>query len=174
MTSKTAIKQRKRIAQDVLDQLDAKRITARSGSYIRAPDTEYWRQFRSQAVHPYVPPKSCEACAIASMFIAAVDRYNKVKLRHHPAGDDMTEALTRWWPVSETRLMEVAFERDDMPDAARYPDLYEALKTERACAVWERKAERAGEWGARYETDDERLRAICHKILRSKDGGFRV
>lgn len=174
--SKRVVEQRKRIAKDVLEQIRVGRFNADVGAYIYDYDWQYLGQ-RVMEAKLQTPERRCGVCAIGSMFVAAVDRYNRVTvgdvkgLGDGPAcrledSDRLTGVLSRWWSPVEMRVIEAAFERNDLI-ACYAPDV-------EVTPSFQRRLSRARDWGSRYEDDTERLQAICKKIIRSVDGSFRV
>lgn len=117
------------IAKDVISALNSKRIKATKGSYFGVDFNEQdrWRnkyltleatdnEWDTLPKVPITLPKKCNVCAIGSVFVAAVDRFDKLT----PAtasnvvihGDDyaMVEQLKPWFSEKQLRLMEVVFE----------------------------------------------------------------
>lgn len=123
------IKAQKRVqlAEDVLDQLRIKRFKAKNGAFVYT---------KGHLVKPLVKPdaelqditsklKKCNVCALGGMFIAAIDRFDKLKIRDlenfsyaSEQGDafdieasDITKYLKKFFSFDQIRLIELAFEQ---------------------------------------------------------------
>lgn len=168
-SSKRVIQQRKRIAKDVIAQLDSGRAVAKVGCYLNAPHAWFLNLRNAPPNTPLTIP-TCTACAVGNLFIAALDRYNGVTcddLVYRAFDDVMVRKLERWWSPWTVRLIEVAFEGS----VISYPSGLTEAERDR----FDRAAARAEKWGDKFgDNPDKCLRAICHKIIRSVDGDFRV
>lgn len=145
MAKATAVKltpsqHRVQLAEDVLQQIKAKRFIATHNTYVIsvngawerklnrvAKGAEFWhdpklnnedegaprtaKRFQAELA----PPKKCKVCVDGALFVAALDRHDDLKLRdlEGPSSvdqEDMIPYLDRWFTTFQTRLMELAFE----------------------------------------------------------------
>lgn len=107
------------IAQDVLDQLDLRRLVPTFGKYLEVPD-EVAQKFSSWddddesiQVHEALDGVSCKVCGIGSLFVAAVDRANECTVADmdQPQNDYfMREYLGDFFDLEQLVLVEAAFE----------------------------------------------------------------
>lgn len=188
MVAKRTIEQRKRIAKDVLAQLNAKRFIAEQGVYVSNMGPQ------PKNVNAKVQtPKQCNVCAIGSIFVSAVDRYNRLEVKDlgcysgttEPRPANLLKYLNKWWSEEEMRLIETAFEGEVIEQPMGI------FSDDHSYNAWQNKAIKAQNWHD-YQTDlyydkygvygentnmslDEfLLRAICKKLIRSVDGSFRL
>lgn len=82
----TAAEKRVRIAKDVIDALNTKRITANRGGYI-LPSKGEGDLFENAALDTQVRDafstvKHCEVCALGGIFVAAVERFDRIKIKN--------------------------------------------------------------------------------------------
>ena len=165
------------IARDVLAQLDAGRITAKTGVYIRSFDLvnlidESAKDVQLQSLLSAV--EECNVCALGSMFICGVNIANNLPVKRvttygsEVSGSDAKKYLRRFFTNGQLGLIESAFETGDMlSNYSRVPKRDYALL---------RAAIRFGEL---FDVEDEnwmrdelRLRAIMENII-VNDGTFR-
>lgn len=115
------------IAKDVIDWLDAKKLTARSGVYLR-----------TEALGSRVNGSTCTACAVGAIFACAVERADTVKLVGEASYDDeendgmeytpdsIREQLAPYFSQEQLALIESAFEKSSFgSDYVDNPDLLE-------------------------------------------------
>jgi len=126
-TETEKLKQRVEIAKDVLSFLKTKRLFARNGTYLGSYSHEWKEQFIFTAQKdlerdwdkPILPPNEAYTCAIGSVFVAALDKYDV--LSHgdmeepgdQPNDEDMVAYLAPWWNEEELRYIEIVFENDE-------------------------------------------------------------
>jgi hypothetical protein len=108
------------IAEDVLQQMKAKRFIAKLGTYIGVPYSVK-EKFESSGegegepapLHEVLEGVQCEVCGIGSLFVAAVDRMNECSVSDIDAVDDdrfMREYLGGFFEEDQLVLIEAAFE----------------------------------------------------------------
>lgn len=118
---------RVRIAKDVLAQLRVKRLSATRGIYMMGdaaapPDGYEWPTELSEVLKSRKAP--CVACALGSMFVAAVERadacpasgiLNTNNRELYASGDDCYDYLEKFFPHSTLSDIESAFEYSTGP-----------------------------------------------------------
>jgi len=117
-TARMRATQRVRIAKDVLAQLNAGTILAKRGDYVTWSDADFTKVLRkSEANEKIVLPDVVSACAIGSVFTAALDRYDAMRIKDLASpgyaeieDHDMLMYLQPWFEEDELRLMECIFE----------------------------------------------------------------
>jgi hypothetical protein len=173
------------IAKDVLAALDAKKFKANTGDYLylSSEKEKEWAKsalkldMDAQSYHieryklssdlPRVPikaPKECSVCAIGSVFVAAVDRFDKLTPRDafdtiiQDDSATMIMYLSKWFSEDQLRLMEAVFEESagigvfSIEEEKKLDDLLYELQKE------------LPEWGkAEY-----RMRWIMKNIIKNK------
>lgn len=85
----TPAERRVRIAKDVLEQIKAQRLFARRGLYVRLLEPEAKKALDAgmgQEAQPLLAGKQCDVCAIGSVLIAYIDRYDRAKVPDDPNG----------------------------------------------------------------------------------------
>ena len=159
--------QRLKVIKDVITYLEEGKITARRGRYLVLRG--YKKVINdSDQLHELVEQAKCDACGIGSIFIAAVMLNNKLKISDlngsygSSAADGiktegvedwaMRSYLATWFDGEQMNLIESAFEEDNA---------YAAGTASQAAA----------EFGMSYNSDHERLLAICKNIL-ANNGRF--
>lgn len=159
---------RVQIAKDVIRQLDANRIVADGGCYLDADEFE--EQIDGAADVPdgryLAAPKDCRACAIGSVFVCALDRFNELKLHKFVddggGSDAMVRYLSPWFTRAQLRLMEIGFQEYNSDPGA----------------VTDRAADAAYAWhekrlGSDGECDyDAIMRALMKNVIRN-NGTFK-
>lgn len=108
---KTKSEMRVNIAKDVIAQIKAKKITPLSGAYLCIDREE----------------KTCEACALGSMFMTHVAKMNPLDVIFGDIcevdDDEMRKQLSKFFSEDELWEIENAFERDGMsPEGCSYLD----------------------------------------------------
>ena len=134
-----------------------------------------------------VPPKSCEVCAIGATFICALDRNDSLKVsevaqdRHVGYDgktsldeDGMMEYLGKWFSEKQLRLIECAFEGEDVTEEfTRWSDRLEddvvSAPAKRAIALY--KVARASK-RLKGTKPEKVMKAIMHNVIRN-DGTFK-
>lgn len=165
-------KRRVQIAEDVLAWLRTKRLNVVTGSYCVFDEGfmpyGYTLGTSLQKILPEIVTsrKPCQVCAKGAMFIAAVDRYNKVQLRD-ANGDgfsnrEIIKAMKAYFSKRTLDLIEVAFECKDAN--FEFSNGYNQPVTNRV-------ARNAIEFGKRYQDPRARLRAIMRNLI-SNNGDF--
>lgn len=116
------------VAKDVLKMLKSKRIKAQRGTYLigdkkfqallellsQKEINPYWTKLDVTKQLPV--PKACTACALGSCFIAALDRFNELKIGEfelygrYPMRESYTGYLEQWFTRRQLNLIECAFE----------------------------------------------------------------
>jgi hypothetical protein len=165
------------IARDVLAQLDAGRITAEAGVYVRSFDLvnlieESAKDAQLQNLLPEV--EECNVCALGSMFICGVNIANKLPVKglttfeEEVSGSDAKKYLRRFFTNGQLGLIESAFETGDMLDNYSRVSQHDANLL-RAAILFGQLFDLEDD----YQTGDElRLRAIMENIIVNK-GTFR-
>lgn len=129
---------RVQIAKDVLLQIEAKRIKPQAGVYIQAKVKNTFA-FGKEWDDPIINEKeqvqdtlknaTCDACALGSMFICAVDRHDRLRIKNlntfavsaYPkdknaeielGGSDMYDYLSKFFSSDQLVAIEDAFEGD--------------------------------------------------------------
>lgn len=113
---KTLEEQQCWLAQDTINRIKAKQIALFSGNYLKkTPDLsehEGDRELRDVIREQEEP---CQGCAVGSLFLCAVDAYDKLKVKDADicsAGNaaPLANYLERWFSLSQLALIEAAFE----------------------------------------------------------------
>ena len=117
------------LAQDVLKQLKTKKITATLGRYIDVVGdkgaAELVEKAKLTAQKDVVTVKlpACNVCAIGSVFVAAFNRFDEMKIYDFQnafgegtkyVDDTIISYLEQWFESSQLRLMEAAFEPEEI------------------------------------------------------------
>lgn len=109
--------QRVIIAQDLIARLNAKTFIAESGTYLEADDRlpdKSDRELLDTEVRDILKGKVCTGCQIGGLFLCAVDRHNKLKLREIGVIENndcnFRGYLFYWFDFNQQREMEAAFE----------------------------------------------------------------
>lgn len=120
----TKSQKRVTIAKDVLAQLARKRFLATQGTYLsRRIDAV---NLDAEVCSITSKHKSCEVCALGGMFVAAVEKADKLKvfeLSEVYGGEatlqqeDCRDYLARFFDEEQLMSIESAFEEDDFGDA---------------------------------------------------------
>jgi hypothetical protein len=129
----TPAKKRVRIAKDVLEQLDAKRIKAKPGTYLWATGNKLKvteKDLGKDLSELTTQIKSCDACAIGSLFLCAVERADALKIGEAYSNSEAEVSYTsdkfndmslsqhiylrRFFPRGTLDSMEATFEKYDI------------------------------------------------------------
>lgn len=150
----TKAEKRVAIAKDVLEGLRLKKLVATNGTYFGFRDNderadwwsalgwnprELWRvpvdiDLDAKPAEPIKAPKQCSVCAIGSVFVSAVDRFDELTIgeasRAFSGGnrEAMTNYLGRWFPAKQLALMETVFEGSDISKSLSVKDLAAAVR----------------------------------------------
>ncbi len=139
-------RQRVRIAKDVIKQVEAGRLIPEQGVYVRTTVGEYI------TVDQYSSDKVCRVCALGSILVSMVDRYNSLTPGYrHNIG---TYAI----PEEDNTYLLSLF-----PDARIIEDVFEAVASD-----YETKF---SVWAKAYPEPRARMIAIMENIIRNK-GAF--
>ena len=134
LNSLSPTKRRIAIAEDVIAGLRARRLEATPGTYVSGnvmiqpdgKDQNFGDGIKSCELQEVLATqmKSCEVCAKGAMFIAAVEKFDKVKLvdihvGDNPLGrfsddDSICDHLENYFSRAQLDLIEAAFEGDTM------------------------------------------------------------
>jgi hypothetical protein len=170
LSSLTPSGRRVAIAEDVIAGLNAKRLIATSGSYVATelPIETHGDNVELQKILAE-NLKSCEVCAKGAMFIAAVEKFDKLKLNideynHHNVLEDFNQDdavcdhLENYFKREQLDLIEKVFEGADFLEDI---DLYnsKAIEEENFVAV-----------GYLFKFPDatDRMIAIMENVIRNK------
>lgn len=117
LTDRQKANRRVAIAEDVLKWLRTKKLTIKTQTYCRFNDEYDLYKFDGddmQAVMGKIitPFKPCSVCAKGALFIAAVDKFNSVKVRAFGMNDEdvVMEPLLAYFTEEQLNLVEAAFE----------------------------------------------------------------
>lgn len=102
------------IAQDVLDQIAARRYIANTGCYIRRMNGSY-TSYEDDIKENWDKIYSCEVCAIGACLMSITHYKNKLKFNQTPSckydwDKIYTELLTSVFTPEEVTIMEIMFE----------------------------------------------------------------
>jgi hypothetical protein len=152
--NKEAIK----VAKDVLLLLAAKKIKAESGTYFAFGDgQEVVNKFDEKRadLQDYLKSKKakpCFVCGVGACFVARVYRKDNVPFDSFGYDSDfMEDTLAGVFGSKQLDLIETAFEQD-----AGFGDDWD---------ISDEEADAAANFGARYKSDNGRLKAICNNII---------
>jgi hypothetical protein len=119
---------RVQIARDVIAQVKSRRLVAMRGNYgmvlLSSDEWDAWMNDHEPTdLRALLSGKRCEACALGSMFLAAVDRHDKIAMP--PARADTftrreeTRYLSSFFSASQLDLIESAFESTNICEYTR-------------------------------------------------------
>lgn len=158
------------VAQDVLDQLRARRFVAATGTYLGLPDevgekfTHFDGPTPQVGVHEVLSGVKCQVCGIGSLFVAAVDRANECTVKDmdhsYDNPDFMRGYLGEFFSEEQLVLIETAFEMD-VVNALNTGLHRDHLEIEAAIA-----------FGEKSQDAKQRLKRIMQNIIMNK-GTFR-
>lgn len=114
----TKNQQRVRIAKDVIQQLDSKKLIATQGTYF---ETKIDQSQINQQLNRLIENKTCKVCAIGSVFAATVKRANdcaanemesmfRLYDKYEADNRKIRKYLKKWFNADQLALMETAFE----------------------------------------------------------------
>lgn len=189
-------KMRVEVAKDVIAALNSKRITPDStymrvfpeqspGYYEQFPERTLRKEAWKELTKQYRTPKRCQACGIGALFIAAVDRFDKLQVKDlydkndfsgysvSPELDvtDMVPYLSKWFSARQLVLIEVAFEGNEVRSICAEPS---EVAIERAKRFHEHTKELHvnTHHRGRPSRPETTMRAIMENIIKNK-GEFR-
>lgn len=164
--SLTTAGKKMRIARDVIASLDSKKIKACRQAYVIVP-VSVKEQVDSTllSMKKALESKSCEACALGSMFVVrTMKKDDRYRFSQNFISDDLSlqeqtvkRELKKYFSERELALIEVAFEMDSIfATSSRYgePDMAHEPEVGRAVA-----------FGRRYGRNSTRMRAIMRNII---------
>jgi hypothetical protein len=163
---KTKAEKRVEIARDVLKQIKIGRLIPKKGTWVASEYNEVLIEKETNSkleVRDVIKNKKCNTCALGSIFISAIDKFDKLKVkdlyRYRSLEDfnicsfeteDIFKYLKRFFSNEQLGLMEMAFElRDGYFSKIINPNL--VIK-----------------WGEQYHNSYDRLRAIMLNLIRNK------
>lgn len=154
-------KQRVKIAQDVIEQLQIKRFIARTGIYASVPVIPVRVDPEEQFNLALESARGCHVCGIGGVFLSAVRINDDMTYSEAMHGsmdsslggvslDDgmMRKYLRKWFSDHQLSLIESAFETKFMGTSNDH-----------------RKLTTAVAWGDRFDKSKDRLKAICQNII---------
>lgn len=168
----TPSEKRVTIAQDVLDQLESKRLLASPGTWVANEEFEFYVSKGGAPVESLFctqtgKKKKCNVCAMGALFVCAVERADELKV----------EDLSNTWVSDEsTKKMKVNFEEEDVfeyMDRFFERDQLDAIET-----AFERGAggtfhsDLAEGFAGYVEDASERMRLIMENIV-ANNGTFK-
>lgn len=154
-------RQRITIAKDVLELLETEKVIAQSGTYMELDsdiEEKYWDDWSTAPeapvqLHELIErSETCEVCGIGACFVAAVRRNDQVEASDMSGASDddfMRSYLESWFTKDQIELIEAAFE-----ESSRF---YKGPSR--------KLGQRASDFGKRYDSDEERMRAIFQNIV---------
>lgn len=111
--SLTKAEQRVVIAKDLIKRLNEHRFTAQAGTYLRVTTGRRDGE-RDDEVKDMLKGARCRGCQLGGIFLCAVDRHNKLKLKDMGYLEDndrsMRSYLSKWFTESQLLEVEEAFE----------------------------------------------------------------
>ena len=154
----TKAQKRVAIAKDVLLQLKARRINARTGQYLWAKGTPDPYGYYNTA-STVLTAQSCNACALGALFCGLLD--NTEDHPGHVVTVDIRNTLAPYFSSRQLGDIESAFEGGDGFGGSRTAHLH-----------FQAQAYADGYVGInffpKWENDEDRLRAIMNNIIRNK------
>ena len=162
------------VCKDVIKNLKVRRLIARMGFYIQyhsgihcAVSSGEPKNLQSVIKATVTKKNPCSACALGSLFITKVDRFNKCEsdpfMALSPSGDKFNKQLLTLFSRVQLNMIESAFECTQM---ASYEgdDPYSDFKSG--------QLERAARFGRKFGSANDRLIAIMKNIIKN-DGIFK-
>jgi hypothetical protein len=161
-------KQRVIVAEDVLAAIRAKHLTPTNGQW--APDgIPDLAEDNNIQMSEILPLMECEACALGSIFVCAVERFNKVKTIYDPALHDMLPMLKKIFSLDQLMLIELAFEQGGGHyteyDFGALPEYRDESQIPKRMALQGREAV---VFGHRFDDPTKRLQAIMRNIIQNE------
>jgi hypothetical protein len=160
------------IAEDVIGALKAKRYKATCGTYVYSTATAKGFTKKNESALDIdlqeilkANMKSCEVCAKGAMFVAAVERFDKLKIDVYDSSDrvladfdgdeSVCDHLSNYFDQDQLDLIECAFEGGEFMESH---GIYEEGETDWAARGYEHK----------YPNAHDRMIAIMENIIRNK------
>ena len=166
MTKKLTAKAKKaiRVCKDVIANLRSRKLQAAQGIYVSQDVSDAITEIDQDEVSLQKvlkkwlkPRRQCQVCALGSLFISKVDRYNKCNVSPwdvlSPYGIEFNKQLSEIFSREQQSMIESAFETEP---GEKYWDP--------ECAIG-----KAIEFGAKYKNPTTKLIAIMNNII--KNGG---
>ena len=176
-----------KIAKDVIKQLDEGKYVPTLERYVMTEYEELPGNTELQTV--FKGKFQCDVCAMGALFVSATRLYNSAKVRNYARKDEdghrflqfetdgpnTAKLLRKYFSNKQIALIETAYMSDEdepiissggrsypVPSEGSYEQNYELAEIE---------FKEAANFGAKYDYDDERLRAIMENIIKN-DGVF--
>lgn len=162
----TKAEKRVRIAKDALAQIRTKKVEVQSGTYCDIFSNKLKEGSQLNKILPTLEADSCTVCAKGALFLAHVDRFNKLKIEDNGAfsanNSQIIDRLKGIFSIGQLDTIEAAFEMGVTQDA-------EHILWDHSTAVEETElAKRAIAFGEEYSDDLDRLVAILENIIENK------
>lgn len=175
----TKAQKRVEIAKDVLKQIKANKYKPTFGVWFRDSKGKYLEDFFLWETKTPLDAKkdvvdkltgTCDVCALGSLFISAVDKYNHTVLDPKFGYTDVDfftdtgkiNPLLKWFTKQQLLLIESTFE---VENGAWYPEMVNP----KAGTHWDEKISPAiRKFAMKYSNSTDRLKAIMNNIVRNK------
>ena len=153
---------RMQLAQDVIDQLDAKRFIPKEENYFSLTASQkgkFLDGMKHDGAETLKALKKCEVCQIGALMVAAVERHDALPINKLFIGatmntDTVRSYLKKLFTKQQLSLMQSAF----MQSAFTMP--WQVPYTGRTT--------RAIDFGNRFKRTGERMRAIMQNVIDNK------
>jgi hypothetical protein len=175
----TKAEKRVEIAKDVLKQIKADKYKPMCGVWFRDSTGKGLDDFLDYNTGQRIDAKkdvveklvgTCKVCALGSLFISAIDKYNHTKL--DPASGceaeiftavDRNNPLTKWFTARQMLLIENTFENECGAWCSS------VVLNEKEYLAWDMEVIPAiKEYNSKYPNPTDRLKAIMNNIVRNK------
>lgn len=154
------VEKRKKLAQDVIYNIKAKKIIAYSGDYGNIINV-HPAFIKNDDTKKILEKHQCEVCAIGALMASDILNRNSFKGLWNDA--DIIKRIAPIFSEYQLKLMEVAFEEQVIFNFEGSRDA-EGYRTH--------EVQRAIEFGNKYVTDRNRLIAIMNSIIKHPEGLF--
>lgn len=175
----TKAEKRVEIAKDVLKQIKANKYKPTRGVWFMDSTEKGLDDFLFYGTEQCIDAKkdvveklvgTCKVCALGSLFISAIDKYNHTKLDRDSGCDaevftsiDEKNPLTKWFTARQLLLIENTFEN---LCGAWYPKV---VLNDKEWRDWYDKVVPAiNKYNSKYPNLIDRLKAIMNNIIRNK------
>lgn len=169
----TKAQKRVAIARDVLKQLDNKRIKATSGIYFKGTARLPEISLETEVQNIIEKTPQCNACALGSMFVCAVNAANRLKVKDLYARSlspmlvsfsyaDIDKYLSRFFSNRQLSMIESAFECSYMRD---FEDVF--YDNDWAADKERELAQRCIAFGRTERSDRKRMVKIMKNIIKN-------
>lgn len=176
----TKAEKRVEIAKDVLKQIKAKKYKPECGVWFQDSNGVGLNEFIDWSKSKVLDAKkdivdklegTCSVCALGSLFVSAIDKYNHTKLdtslfcadNEVFTSIDGNNPLNKWFTTRQLLLIENTFEYGL---GAWSPD---AVLNKNELDYWYETVEFAiGKYNYKYPSSTNRLKAIMNNIIRNK------